>query len=555
MRSGGPTGPLRQWAVPHGVAILAGAALLAALTSTGFTWRLDAWLYDLHLRYWPHEASEDIVLVTIDDHSLSELGRWPWSRRVHAELIERLTEIGVRGVILDLVLAEPDAGDATGDAALVEAIVRNGRVILPVLAEPARRGGLAVEVMPVPAITQAVAALGHTAVAVDDDAVSRGVYLEAGLHSPYWPALGLAPLRLDEPDALDPLPGLTNPHRDKAPPFHWVRDHYVMIPFAAPESFGNISYVDALRDDWALPLLRDRWVIVGVTAQGLGMRLQTPVVGAAPYMSGVAYQANALNMLVRGTAITPLTAPWQFAFGLILIALPVLLHGLPGLRSGTVTAIAAGVLAMAVSVLMLRGSYLWFPPVPVLITVAAGHAVWLFGRLNRFSQQASSDPLTGLANRRQLMFTFERQLGDARRARRSLSLLLIDVDHLKYYNDAYGHRAGDQVLRRLAQVIVSQARRSRDMAARFGGDEFALLLPETAAEGAERAANAILTRVSALNLGDTGLPATNPRRLGVSIGVHTDIPGRDTTIGDFFDAADQALYRAKHEGRNSFVVS
>lgn len=243
------------------LAALAATLVATALLATGWTWRLDTWIYDLLLNQWRRDPGTSTVIVAVDDKSIEELGRWPWPRRVHAALLDRLTEVGVRGVAMDLVLADPDTHDPEGDGMLARAIARNRRVVMPVLPEASRPGGTLIEVLPLPAITDAAAGLGHTDVAVDRDGVSRGVYLEAGLGSPHWPTLALALLQLDRSRTREAAGGLRNGHAEEDSPYVWVRDHFVRIPFAGPAgTFGRISFVDALRNDAALELLRDRWV-------------------------------------------------------------------------------------------------------------------------------------------------------------------------------------------------------------------------------------------------------------------------------------------------------
>lgn len=531
------------------VAAAAATVLAAALLASGWTWPLDTWIYDFHLNHWHRDPGSSVVIVAIDDRSVSEIGRWPWSRRVHARLLDRLTAIGVRGVAFDVVLSEPDDRDPEGDQLLARAIGRNGRVVMPVLPEQSREGGPIIEVLPLPAITQAAAALGHTDIALDRDGESRGIHLQAGLRSPHWSALGLALLELDPARDLEPPQGLRNREVEQASPYVWVRDRYVRIPFAGPGgTFGRISYVDALRDDATLELLRDRWVLIGVTAQALGRQLQIPVTDAVPQMAGVEFQANAVDTLERGLAITPLTSVWQLLITFALILVPALLHGVRGFRSQRATTLSSSLLALLVSAILLRLFHIWFPPATAVLVFAIGYAVWALGNLRHWRRMASTDSLTEIANRRQFDLLLDRELLAARRVRHPLSLLLVDVDYFKHYNDTYGHRAGDDILRQVGRVVAAHARRPRDLAARFGGDEFALVLPETHAGGAVLVADAVQADIRALDLPHDGSPVVD--RVSVSIGMHTLIPDGATQASALYEGADMALYQAKQQGRN-----
>lgn len=534
---------VRLWAA------LAATLLATALLATGWTGRLDTWIYDLLLNQWRRDPGASAVIVAVDDKSIEQLGRWPWPRRVHAALLDRLTEVGVRGVAMDLVLAEPDTHDPEGDRLLARAIARNRRVVMPVLPEPSRPGGPLIEVLPLPAITDAAAGLGHTDVAVDRDGVSRGIYLEAGLGSPHWPTLALALLELDRSRIREAPGGLRNGHAEEDSPYVWVRDHFVRIPFAGPAgTFGRISYVDALRNDAALELLRDRWVLIGVTTPTQGGSVHVPVAGGGPQMPGVELHANVVDMLERDLAITPLTFGWQFAVTFALILVPALLCGVPGFRSERTTALSSAFLALLASVVLSRVFHLWFPPVTALIVFAIGYVVWTLGYVRRWRRLASADWLTQLANRHRFEEYLEQEFAAARRVRLPLSLLIIDIDHFKPYNDAYGHRAGDDVLQSVAQAIKGHARRPRDLAARLGGDELALLLPETHASGAALVADAVQADIRALNIFHSASPSGD--RVSVSIGIHTCLPDTQMEPRQLYEGADAALYQAKRHGRN-----
>ncbi len=163
------------------LAALAAAACTTLLTVSGLTWRFDTWLYDFLIAYSGQEADPSIVLVEVDDDSLGALGRWPWPRRIHADLLDRLHDADARGIALDIAFAEPDRSDPAGDALLAAAIEREGKVVLPVMVEPSQPDGVLIEVLPMPAYSAAAAELGHVEADVDPDGVARHTYLRAGL--------------------------------------------------------------------------------------------------------------------------------------------------------------------------------------------------------------------------------------------------------------------------------------------------------------------------------------------------------------------------------------
>jgi diguanylate cyclase (GGDEF)-like protein len=175
----------------------------------------------------------------------------------------------------------------------------------------------------------------------------------------------------------------------------------------------------------------------------------------------------------------------------------------------------------------------------------------LYGQLivaNRTLEDlANRDGLTGIHNRRRFDERLRSELSRCQRSRQPLSLLLIDVDLFKQFNDIYGHLDGDACLREIATAISRAVMRPGDLAARFGGEEFAVILPETDAIGASRVAELIRRAIV-----DASIPhsASEPGVVTVSIGQATHWPHRMSTIADVIAAADQALYAAKAGGRN-----
>lgn len=161
---------------------------------------------------------------------------------------------------------------------------------------------------------------------------------------------------------------------------------------------------------------------------------------------------------------------------------------------------------------------------------------------------ASEDELTGLSNRRHLLTRLEEELGRSRRYRLALSVLLIDLDHFKRINDTYGHLIGDEVLERLGQMLRGSLRRS-DLAGRFGGEEFCVVAAHTNADSARAFAERIRRMVGELNFAPQGKP---PFHVTCSIGVAT--ADEATTATQLLARADEALYRAKNNGRNCVCV-
>ncbi len=529
---------------------LAAAALVTLLHLFAVTWRADAWIYDAMTHAASEAADDRILVVAIDEKSLAELGRWPWSRRTHAGLVERLSAAGVRGTAINILLSEPALFDPEGDAMLSQALIRSGKVVLPVYVEAEQLNGPSVELMPIPEFAASAAALGHVDMPLDGDGVARSMFLRAGLGSPHWPSLALALSQLgSDSDPAAQLPGLRITETENASPHRWIRDYQVLVPYANPPAgFQNVSYVDVLKGRIPTSLLRGRWILVGVTAAGMGNELSMPGSYAdTPRLSGVDYQANALNMLIRKDTVSPMTMPMRIAISIVMVILPLLLLGAPGLhpiwRPMLMTVLAVPLLSW----LLLGLAQLWYPPMAALLVLALGLVSMALRVLRRTRRQAESDPLTGLANRIKFDAELEHELRALRRTGQPLSLLVLDVDHFKRLNDGLGHPAGDEVLRALSTILRGRARRPRDLVARLGGDEFAVLLPETTPQAA--AAIATTIHVDLANLSSRSGSHIPLPPFTASIGIHTTQSG-DETAAELFELADNALYQAKQAGRN-----
>jgi len=169
----------------------------------------------------------------------------------------------------------------------------------------------------------------------------------------------------------------------------------------------------------------------------------------------------------------------------------------------------------------------------------------------RLETLAHQDGLTGIANRRAFDHVIEREIARALRSHEPLSVGLVDVDHFKAYNDRYGHLAGDECLRKVSAAIARSCRRGTDFAARYGGEEFALLLPDTPADGALKVVETARHEVAAIAIPHEA--SSTAQVVTISAGVATFLPEQDKSAAALVARADQALYRAKHLGRNRSI--
>lgn len=358
--------------------ILLATALLMSVS--GGLGRLDHVLYDLGQKRHVRPAPSDLVIVAIDEDSLAKLGRWPWSRRLHAALIDRLKKDGARVIGLDLIFAEPDTADQPADAALSEAIKQAGNVVLPVLLESSRVNGQLLETLPLPQFVEHAAALGRVHVEMDEDGIARSVFLWEGVGTPAWPHFSQAVLQ-----AAASLPSqlsATPPRRDIAQPFALVREDQRRISFLGPPGHvQSLSYAQVLTGEFPAGLFKNKMVLVGATAAGMGDLLPTPVSGLRQPMPGVEFHANVLDSMRSNRLIS--TAPqWSVLLvGALLALAPMLwlprLSPLLGLLASGLWFVVVAVVAMVLPL----ATAVWLPPSAALFAILIAYPVWSWRRL------------------------------------------------------------------------------------------------------------------------------------------------------------------------------
>ena len=356
--------------------------VLAALE--GWLWRIDQSVYDSSLSAFMGPPSSDVVIIAIDDASLARLGRWPWSRRVHAALVDRAREAGARAMMMDLILDTPSRDDPDADRLLAEAMRRYGQVVLPVV-QATTGAALTGETRPLPMFAEAAAAIGHGQVELDPDGVARSVYLWEGFGAARHPQLALALLRQVEPEgwrAYGPAP--LNLERDHG---QWMRTNWLRVPFSGgPGSYRHFSYRAVLDGEVPADELRGKILVVGVTAAGLAESVLTPTSGLSRPMAGVELQANIFDAL-RSNAMVELFPPWvsaALAVVMVLTLMLILLYA--DARTGFIAPFVLGALVVALSGAMLHLGGWWFGPAPAVLGCMLAYPLWSWRRLE-FAQR------------------------------------------------------------------------------------------------------------------------------------------------------------------------
>ena len=446
---------LSEWSRGE-TARLAGAlcAITALAALSGMLERWDYVIYDAAMRLRNSAAPDDIVIVAIDDRSLKQLGRWPWSRHLHAQLLERMTRAGVRGVGFDIMFAEASADDG-GDDHLAGAIAANGTVVLPVFPDQDSANGPLREVQPLRVFANVAAKLGHVDTELDRDSLIRSVYLQAGLGSPVWPTLALAMLEQVAPNDWQHLPGETRGTASGDVRGQWLRDHRLLVNFGGPPGrFRQLSFVDVLRQDSVLANLRGRLALVGVTAGGLGRSLATPVSGEGQPMSGVEFNATVLDNLRTHSWITPLGgATYVLLLSLFALA-PALLYPRCSPRQGLLLASLLLALTLLTPVALLLGLQLWFAPAPALLAAICSYPLWSWRRVERAAHT--------LKRERELARATLHAIGDA--------VVTTDLNGVITYMNPVAEQLSDQsrrdaIGRHISSIFWSAQQTERDKSA------------------------------------------------------------------------------------------
>lgn len=375
-----------------GISMLRVALLLiivGLLSVSGWLQRLDWLIYDGIVGRQSFPVDSDIVLVAIDDDSLRAIGKWPWTRELHAELIDRLNQVGSNVVALDLLL-EPDLDHPEADKRLKSAIFTHGNVVLPVAPAQNAAGDGFFLIRPFSSLQRHVT-LGHVDIELDRDGVMRRTYLYAGIDVPAFPALGLVLA-----DKGNPVNRVY--HLDRVPEEErvieetgkiWARSREIMIPFAGPPgTYPRISYARLMQDDSLLDDLRGKIIIVGMAATGLQQNFLTPVsLTQHNYMSGIEWHANVADTLRNGRSIYPAPDMVTVVVGVVwVLAVLFLVHSLPGKYSGVIL-VMLSVASIALVAVVLSVFHIWFPPGSALVGMLAIYPLRNWQRINEYIQQ------------------------------------------------------------------------------------------------------------------------------------------------------------------------
>lgn len=359
------------------------ALITAGLSYQQFPSALNRLIYDAQQRTLTTGAPDDILIIGVDEASLRGIGKWPWRRDIHAKLLDILTNAGAKAVAFDIMFAERDTPNPAYDALLVDAVRRNGKIVLPVFMSEVKQGGQAVEVLPFNDLANVATELAQVHIEIDEDGICRSVFLQEGLGNAYWPHFSVALYKIAYGDYPEQLPG-QRASGDSSGNMAIVRDYLNGIRFSTgPGGFRTLSYIDVLDGRFPAELLTDKIVFIGVIASGLADTLATPVSEGHRHMQGVEVNANIFHALRSNSLITPLSQARSALFAGVFVLIAVLLIA-------TVRPATSLLATLFLCLLCLAGSYaalyfysIWFAPAAATSVIALAYPLWSWRRLDR----------------------------------------------------------------------------------------------------------------------------------------------------------------------------
>lgn len=354
-------------------------ALISSFASLSeFTRSFDRLFFDGVQQFSQLPDADDIVIIDIDEKSIQQLGRWPWSRNVHGQLLEQLIEHNTGPVVFDVIFAEPDLAHPQHDLQLSQAVKQHGQVILPIYMQTLSAQGQVLEIPPAQIFYTQVAGVGHVNVNFDDDGIVRRVFLKQGLGQAYWPHLSLALWQQLNPNPV--LPGLKNNDPLQAGDHRQLlMGDYLNLLAMPSETQGLLhhSFVDVVKGKVDPATLHNKIIFVGATAAGLGDWLSTSV-GA---MAGVELNAWVFQALRHEQFIQVVPRFLQALSCALLVMVALFLLGRLSPKSFLLCSLLLITSLLSISGALQLWGRLYWPVMPIILAVVLFYPLWSWLRL------------------------------------------------------------------------------------------------------------------------------------------------------------------------------
>lgn len=346
--------------------LLCSFALASYSVATGLNSKLDSRILDFATSLVAKPPADDVLVIAIDEQSLEQVGAWPWSRDLHAELIDRIDAAGPEQIIYDVLFVEPTNSAADGE--LAKAMAGSGKVVLPhsFIRIGNSEDGVVAE-LPLPELTAAAQAIGHVSATQDADGTLRRFSCRERTAGETYPHMIIAALQAQ-------VAGEMAENCIGRP----------VVPFQDPGAVTTISASDVLQGALGDEFVRGRTVFVGATALGMGDRYIVPS-GAWESMPGVQTQASFFLAARDGSLITPAGKYWSGGLAWLAIALLFGAFWLLDPKRGLLATIGIIAGTFLVAVMLVLVARVWVGPAATLITLLLAYPLWNWRRLSAVS--------------------------------------------------------------------------------------------------------------------------------------------------------------------------
>lgn len=442
--------------------------------------KLDTLVYDYLLTKNPPTIEKQTVIIAIDDKSINEIGRWPWSRDVHATLLNALATSKAKAIGFDILFTETDKEHPVRDSNFATAIEQNNSIVLAISPLAPQRN-ITAELLPISILADKSASIGHVDLEVDSDGFVRLLYLFAGWKESKWPSFSLALARLATPNKTYETTTLTSGN-------YWTRRQPILIPYTSPSgTIPAYSYIDILNKTIDINVFKNKVVIVGITAIGLSERFATPFSDNHQNMSGVEVNAHIVNGLINNKSILK-AEPWlSHSLKFIIILLSILityfianLWLIPGLALQII-------LSIAVSALLLLSFNIWFEPALIIVAQILIYCLASFIHTKNsdrtiavLEKYIGYDPVTLLPTQQELKKSIVKSLRQSN-GNLNFAIVVINLGKFKNINELLGFKAGDHLLN-IASTRINTCIDYKHECARYNGPEFTIFFRDISNE-------------------------------------------------------------------------
>jgi len=502
--------------------------------------KLDTIIYDYLLTQKPPTVENQTVIIAIDDKSIHKIGRWPWSRDVHATLLNALATSKAKAIGFDILFTEEDKEHPVRDTNFATAIEKNNAVVLAV-APLAPQRHITAELLPISILADKSASLGHVDFEVGKDGFVRSLYLFAGWQTSKWPSFSLALAKLAMPNQR---------YESTLPTYgaYWTRRQPILIPYTNVS--GNIpsySYIDVLNKSIDIDVFKDKVIIVGITATGLSEQFSTPFSSNHQNMTGVEINAHVVNGLIQNKTIQ-IAEPWlSHSLKLFIICASILLTYFIAHLWLIPNLIVQITFSITVSAILLFGFQIWFEPALTIVAQVLIYCLASFIHTKNnhraiavLEKHVGYDPVTLLPTQQQLKKDIIKLLKQSN-GHSSFAIVVINLGKFKDVNDLLGFKAGDHLLN-IASTRINTCIDHKHECARHNGPEFTIFFKGISNE------EQLSLYCDALYdlLGKPYQIQNETFSLPISIGA-SFYPEHASKIDELFDAAVTAMQKAKKQ--------